>query len=215
MFKSHQTYPNRLKALLTATAGCCFALPSFGESPYTEPDNSYVSLTGDVVSAEADSFLLNYGEGIVTVEMDDWDSYGDAYAIMENDDVTVYGYVDDDFYETTTIEASSVFVENLNTYFYASGADEETTATVAAGFYDYDYEVTGTVTEVMGREFTLDTGNRQIRVDTLSLGYNPMDDNGFIKIEEGDRITVFGDLDLSLFDEREIAAESVVELLDS
>ena len=39
--------------------------------------------------------------------------------------MTVYGRVDDDLYETTTIEASSIYDQDLGTYFYASAADEE------------------------------------------------------------------------------------------
>lgn len=179
-------------------------------------------MSGTVTSSTPSSFVLDYGEGLVTVEMDDWDWYGDAYGILPEDEVTVYGYVDDDLYETTSIEASSVWVEDLNTYFYASGADEEGVGEVkyypyiSTVWYDYDYTVTGKVTSVNEtiREFTIDTGTREISVDTLRLGYNPLDDEGFLKIEEGDRVTVYGDLDLDAFDEREISAEALVKLQD-
>jgi hypothetical protein len=120
--------------------------------------------------------------------------------------------VDDDFFETTTIEASSVYVEDLDTYFYASGADEEEVMTTVTTFYDYDFEVTGKVTSVQGREFTIDTGDRTMSIDTVDMAYNPLDDQGYQQIEEGDRVTVFGDMDLSLFDEREISAETIVTL---
>ncbi len=42
-----------------------------------------------------------------------------------------------------------------------------------------------------------------------------MDDEGFQKIEEGDRVRVYGDLDTSLFDETEIAADVIVTLDDA
>jgi len=100
-------------------------------------DNSWISLSGTVVDAGARTFELDYGDGLVVVEMDDWDWYGEAFSIMEGDQVTVYGMVDDDLYETTSIEASSVYVKNLNTHFYASDADKEevpiTTASVREG----------------------------------------------------------------------------------
>lgn len=182
------------------------------ENPYMEPDGSYVSLSGTVTSATPDSFILDYGEGLVTVEMDDWDWYADGYGIMENDDVTVYGFVDDDFYETTTVEASSVFVEDVDTYFYASGADEESARMITSTYYDYDLVVTGTVTSTDGREFTIDTGDRMTTVDTWQLGYNPLDDEGYLKLDKGDRVTVYGDLDYDVFDGREISAEALVEL---
>lgn len=204
---------NRLKeSIFISLLLCSSAL--FGADPYEQPDGSYISLSGTVVAATPSQFSLDYGEGMVVVEMDDWDWYADGWGILEDDNVTVYGFVDDDFYETTTIEASSVYVEDLNTYFYASGADEESTAATVTAFYDYDFEVTGEVTATMGREFTLDTGTRSISIDTWQLGYNPLDDQGFLKIEEGDRVTVFGDLDKMLFDEREISAEAIIKLED-
>lgn len=198
-----------LTSILAVTA---LAATAFAQDPYTQPDGSYVSLSGTVTTATPDSFILDYGEGLVTVEMDDWDWYADGYGIMENDDVTVYGFVDDDFYETTSIEASSVFVEDIDTYFYASGADEESTSLQSSTFYDYDYVVTGTVTSTDGREFTINTGDRKTTVDTWQLGYNPLDDEGYLKLDKGDRVTVYGDLDYEVFDGREISAEALVEL---
>lgn len=208
-------------ALLSLIASLGLASTASAQNPYAKADDSFISLTGTVVTSDSDSFELDYGEGIVTVEMDDWDWYGDAYGIIADDDVTVYGYVDDDLYETTTIEASSVWVEDLNTYFYASGADEEGagegyyyTPYLYTTWYDYDYTVTGIVTSVTGREFTIDTGTRKVTVDTWQLGYNPLDDQGFLKIDKGDRVTAYGDLDLNVFDERELSAEALVKLQD-
>ena len=203
-----------MKTTLSLLPGLFIALGASAQDPYEEPDGSYISLSGTVTSSDADSFMLDYGEGMVFVEMDDWDWYGDAYGILPEDEVTVYGYVDDDLYETTSIEASSVYVEDLNTYYYASGADEESVNYISTTWYDYDYTVTGIVDSVSGREFTIDTGTRQMTVDTMQLGYNPLDDEGFLKIEKGDRVTVYGDLMLSVFDDREISAEALVKLED-
>lgn len=182
------------------------------ESPYVKPDGSYISLSGEVSSAGIDQFVLDYGDGKVLVEMDDWDWYAQSYQFLENDDVTVYGYVDDDFLETTSIEASSVYVEDLNTYFYANGMDEESFAWSGPYIYDYDLRYTGEITEIDGRELTLDTGSRKIVVDTINLGYNPVDDQGFLKVEEGDRIAVYGNLDYSFIDGRELSADALIKL---
>ena len=203
---------NTTKILLSIFSGVLLTAYASAEDPYEMADGSYISLSGTVTSSTLDSFILDYGEGLVTVEMDDWDWYGDAYGILPEDEVAVYGYVDDDFYETTSIEASSVYVKDLNTYYYASGADEESTAYVSTTWYDYDYTVTGIVDSVNGREFTVDTGTRQMTVDTWQLGFNPLDDEGFLKIEKGDRVTVYGDLDMNVFDDREISAETIVKL---
>ncbi|MDY6797575.1 MAG: hypothetical protein SVX28_02315 [Pseudomonadota bacterium] len=112
---------------------------------------------------------------------------------LPGDKVTVYGAFDDDTFEDTKIEASSVFVENLGTHFYASAADEESiekldvapVVPIVVG----DLTLTGTVTSVDGREFTIDSGAQQMTVDTTLMSYNPMDDEGFQSIAKGDLVT--------------------------
>lgn len=195
-------------------------VPVTAQTPYLAEDESWITLTGTVVSADTDSFLLDYGEGLITVEMDDWDWYGDAYAILSGDEVTVYGRVDDDLYETTSIEASSVYVDQMNTYFYASSADEEitegyyTVPVVSSVYVDADLQLVGKVSSVSGREFTLNTGNRKVQVDTSEMLYNPMDDKGFQRIQKGDRVQVSGDLDSDVFEKRELMAESIITLTE-
>jgi hypothetical protein len=197
---------------------CMFALalakPTNAQDPYLTPDGSWLSLNGTVVTADADSFELDYGEGIVTVEMDDWDWYGDAYGILPGDEVTVYGAVDDDLYETTSIEASSVYVKDLNTYFYASASDEEEfmTPVVSTVYVDADMQLTGEVTSVDGREFMIDTGDRKMQIDTSQMVYNPLDNKGYQKIDVGDRVQVSGDLDIDVFERNEIMAETIITL---
>ena len=57
-----------------------------------------------MTSPTADDFVLDYGSGTILVEMDDWDSYGDAYGLMDGDRVTVFGRIDDDFFEVAKVE---------------------------------------------------------------------------------------------------------------
>jgi hypothetical protein len=103
-----------------------------------------------VKNVTPDTFTLDYGKGVVTVEMDDGHRDADAYKLFEGDKVTVNGKIDDDLYETTKIEASSVYVEKLGTYFYASPVDEEDVFfyTVTTPVVVGDLTVRGTVTDV-------------------------------------------------------------------
>lgn len=184
-------------------------------SPYTKPDRSWITLTGNVVDSDYERFRLDYGEGLITVEMDDWDWYDEADHILPGDRVTVYGRIDADLYEKRTIEADSVYVYDRNTYYYANDADEE-------GFVYYSnfvaipdgtwMSVSGTVASIDGRELVLDTGVSKIQVDTINMPYNPLDEVGYQKIKKGDRISVWGRLDLDFFEKREIQADSIVTL---
>lgn len=191
--------------------------------PYAKADDSWISISGTVVTANEDSFTLDYGEGIIQVEMDDWDTYGDAYSLMDGDKVTVYGEVDDDLFERDTIEAGSVYVEDMNTYFYASSADEEGQEytryfwTIPSPMQLNMATIRGTVTSVdrEQREFTLDTGQQQISVDTGSIGYNPLDDLGYQQIDRGDRVSVTGGFDHDFVEGRLFEAETVVTLSDN
>ncbi|MDX1682046.1 MAG: hypothetical protein R3336_02895 [Phycisphaeraceae bacterium] len=188
-------------------------------NPYAQPDESWISLSGTAVEADDDSFELDYGEGTVLVEMDDWDWYGDNYAVIEGDEVTVYGKVDDSLYELTSIEADQVYVKSLGTYFFApEPADEEgdvpvTYSEVLVTPVDLgDVAISGTVTSVDGREFTIDTGDSQLTVDTIEMPYNPMDDKGFQRIDTGDRVSVLGEIEHGFFQKRELHADSIVTL---
>ena len=142
--KRKETY-----TVLGLIAALGLAGPATAQNPYAQPDDTFLSLSGTVVSTTPSSFTLDYGEGLVTVEMDDWDWYGDAYGILPDDNVTVYGYVDDDLFETTTIEASSVWADDIDTYFYASGADKEGSPIIQTVWYDYDYTVTRLIRPLM------------------------------------------------------------------
>lgn len=186
------------------------------QNPYNMPDESWLSLSGTVVGAGEESFRLDYGDGIVTVEMDDWDSYGDAYMIKDGDRVTVYGKVDDDMFEVTSIEAGSVYVENLSTFFHASAMDEETMARVSitAPLKLGEVSYIGMVTSVQPDigKFTIGKGDEAMTIDILPLPYNPLDNEGYQQIEEGDLVSVSGYIDKRFFGAQELNAKSVMTL---
>lgn len=180
--------------------------------PYAKPDNSFITINGTVKSAGPDSFMLDYGEGLVTVEMDDWDWYPDGYKVLGGDNVTVYGRVDDDMFEITTIEASSVYVKGLNSFFFANDADEEDVAYVSFVPTTTTASIQGDVTSIVGREFTVSTGTGVVTVDTATMPYNPLDNEGYQRVKVGDRVSVVGGLTPGFFSAREIEADAVMTL---
>ena len=203
----------RTKTLLSiATLVLFVAVPAMAEDPYMEPDDSWISLSGTVKAVTADAFTLDYGKGMITVEMDDGDRDADGYKLIEGDKVTVNGIIDDGLFETRTIEASSVYVEKLDTYFYASAADEEGDVFVTywSPVVVSRTVVQGTVTEVNDEEFVLNTGARAITVEVEEMPYNPLDDEGYQKVDVGDRVSVTGTMDYDLFEGRELVADSLV-----
>ncbi len=148
--------------------------------------------------------------------MDEFETYGDAYGVAEGDRVVVFGQIDDDLYERRTIEAGSVFVESLNTQFYASAADE-----AKIGFMTITVPIVTNMTTIKGtvvdidetvEEFTVETANREIVVDADKLPYDPFDDEGFHQLYLGNRVSVTGTMGADFFEGERLQAKSIVSL---
>lgn len=200
--------------ILTFASFTLFALPAVAVNPYAMEDDSWISINGEVTSVTADAFELDYGDGQITVEMDDGDRDADGYKLMMRDEVRVSGMIDDDFYDLTTIEASSVYVKNIDTYFYASAMDEEDIGYSIISPSVTDTVVQGTITsvDVNGEQFTLDSGLQELTVEVDELTYNPLDDEGFQQLDVGDRVSVQGSIDHDLFEGRVFEANYVTSL---
>jgi len=96
-----------LVLLLAATA--------MAKDPKVQPDDAWISISGEVQSVTADTFMLDYGAGDLIVEMDDGDRDADAYQLLPGDKVTVTGRIDDDFLYIELL--ASQFLLFLQTYF--------------------------------------------------------------------------------------------------
>lgn len=202
--------------LAGAIAAACFSVSAQAQDPAEKPDDTWISLTGVVTSTTADSFKLDYGKGMIMVEMDDWDTFGDAWPLMDGDEVTVYGEVDQNLFAKTTIEAGSVYVDDLNTFFYASAADEEEygqwVIDIDAVPGDLTYIGTVETVDPLTDTFTIDTGAMELSVDTSALLYDPLDDEGFQQIDVGDRVSVDAVVDADFIGDQDLLAKSIVTL---
>ena len=204
-----------ISTMLTATLATGVSAQQDDVNPYMQEDDTWVSINGTVQNVTRDSFELDYGEGAVIVEMDDGDRDADAYKLLAGDRVTVNGMIDDDFLETTSIEASSIYVEKLDTYFYASSLDEEDHVVwYSSPVLPGQVTIQGTVTAVNDEEFTVNSAARSIDVNTDELAYNPLDEEGYQKIDTGDQVRVTGRMDEELFDNDELNAHNVITLVE-
>ncbi|RUO63124.1 hypothetical protein [Pseudidiomarina insulisalsae] len=182
------------------------------------PDETWVSMSGEVASTTPTSFILDYGKGLITVEIGSWRWFQlEGHALLPGDDVTVYGEIDDDFAERATLDATSVYVDSLDSYFYAGTIDEASDEIKA----DFDVlamdtlspvDVNGTVTEVREaeREFVIDSGMQAVTVDTSDMSANLLDDEGFQQIEVGDYVSVAGEWSSEIVGSLEIKADRIV-----
>lgn len=207
------------KALITPLGFLLLSTPALAQDPlYMEPDDTFITLSGTVESVDPDRFELDYGQGSITVEMDDGDRDADSYDMLEGDNVSVSGYIDTDFYDETTLDASSVYVEDIDTYFFAADVDEQDRS------YTLDYEtpmdfastnLQGVVSEVGTDDFTINTGDLSITIEMDAMSHDPLDDEGYQQIEEGDIVSVRGHVDIDLFENHTFEADSVTTLIES
>lgn len=183
------------------------------EEPGNLDEGEWVSLTGYVASVDETSFHLEYPGGNIEVEFEDIPGDPNEDRLFIGQEVTAYGYIDDDFLEGHVLEAQGFFVNDWDTYYgvYYTGWP-------SYAAYDWGDELStvisleGEVTSIDGREFTLDVNGVEFSVDTMSLVYNPLDDVGYPRVDEGDRVSVSGVVEQSLFDETELSATSIVTL---
>lgn len=204
----------RISSILAAGSLLVAAPSALAEDPATVPDDNWLSVSGKVMKVTPDTFELDHANGIVTVEFDDWDNDADAYKLVEGDEVTVTGKIDHDLFETRKIEASTVYVDSINTYFYASAADEEDAfISVITPVDGAHATLQGTVTSIpKADEFIINVGTIGLRVETDEMAYNPLDDEGYQKIEVGDRVSVSGEFDNDFFEGYELVADSIITL---
>lgn len=208
----HSLGASALAMTLAASGGAWAGDPN----PYQRADDSWITISGSVESVQADRFTLDYGDGAIIVEMDDGDRDADAYKLLAGDKVTVTGRIDSDFFELTTIEAGSVYVENLGTTFFASSMDEESWSLAESSLLQpippSRTVVSGSVWKVNEDDFLINTGDELLRVDVSGMPYDPLDDEGYLKIDAGDRVKVFGTIDVNLFEGHELDADTIIEL---
>lgn len=190
--------------------------PASGQDPHLQPNDSWITVSGTVETVERDWFMLRYDDdpfNTIIVEMDDGDRDADGYQLISGDPVTVTGVIDDDLFETRSIEASSVYVENIDTHFFASAVDEESLPLRPAYPVPMgEVMISGRVSDVRSDEFVLDTGFKDVTVEVERMSYDPLDDIGYQKLETGDLVRVRGKLNYDFLEGREIYASSVTTL---
>lgn len=203
--------------LIASTIAAVFSVSSQAQNFEQKPDDTWISVSGEVATTTSDSFTLDYGKGYITVEMDDWDWYAnEGSALLSGDNVTVYGEIDDDFAENAKIEASSVYVESLDSYFYASASDEESgEVNVSLDVIAMDtlspVDINGTVTSVddSADEFTIDNGIQKVTVDVSQMPTNLLDNVGFQQIEKGEYVSVSGEFTSDITGDIQLTADRV------
>ena len=192
----------------------CLLLSAYTFS--TEENGEWTRTSGVVAEAYPDYFILDSG---LKVEMDDWDEKNEGLKILDDDYVIVYGRIDNDLLEKRTIEASSVYVRSVDTYYYASSDDEEPEPIFEGFVYENDeipngvnVVFKGTIQNINKNKLILNTGFRKVKIDISHMAENPLEVSSKLNIEEGDHIEVYGEIDDHLYKRDELQAKWIISL---
>lgn len=213
-------------AISTANIPAAHAAPattnqSGASSAATAQDDSYVTISGTVGSLiDDDEFYLNYGSGRVKVDTNDkWanmfkaDANNAGRVLKEGDRIVVSGRVDNNWFANREIDATSIRHQSGGQVFaYDLDPNMTNLAGVDPGtLLDQQGRVvlTGTITRAINNDrYQMRYGTGQ-QANTIEVDTTGVDDNTISNLKVGDRITVIGKVDDTLFNRREINADNV------
>ncbi|HEX5419983.1 MAG TPA: OB-fold nucleic acid binding domain-containing protein [Gammaproteobacteria bacterium] len=186
--------------------------------PYARQNGTWITLTGKVTSVRRKTFGLQYGGGMIQVQMKAAQRSADDEKLMRGDDVIVTGLVNDNFIRKKTINPSSVYVRRLHAYFYGNPLAQPGGLQVDMPPQNSEQIILrGTVTAVAKGQFTLNTGLNAIKVAVDMLGYRlqagRLEGQGQQPISVGDVVAAAGMLDHRFFGGRTLEADSVKMIL--
>jgi len=182
-------------------------------SPWDKDDGEWITIAGKITKAGVSNFTLDYGKGAVVVEMDDYDRKLEGFHLKADDKVIVTGRVDADADQKRSIEAASVYVENINKSFFASADDEEEVITKLqkASANGTGVALTGKVIFIAGKLMSIDNGYQVFEVKTALLTEDAFDNEGLLQLKVGDKVTAYGAITNGFVDGRMLVASQVIK----
>ncbi|GAB5413709.1 MAG: hypothetical protein Cons2KO_13120 [Congregibacter sp.] len=185
--------------------------------PHEKADDTQITMSGTMTEIDGDEFVLNYGDGTITIELEDWKRDAEDLGFTDGAEVTVFGEIDNDLFTASTIEAEAIYFKPTSSYYYAKeDADQQTFMAFVWSEPDTyelsDMTLRGRVvsTEADDGKFTIAVGNGdEVTVSTASLDYNPLQVENGNPVDMGDYVRVGGRLDYEFFDGKVLKAESV------
>lgn len=194
--------------------------PALSQDATNIYNGDWIALGGKVDAILATSFMLDYGDNDITVELDQFNWEVDK-SLLQGEQVTVIGRMDSGLGDSRSVEAATVYVPRLQEFIYADPEDEEGDPSLTRGFMPGIFSIpeegdwvsfAGSVTEEVGDMITVQTGVSLLNVDTSPDAVSILPRS----VEVGDRVLVSGEMDAAdLFELREVQASSITKLSDA
>lgn len=197
---------------LIGVLGAMTALPAAAQNPFNQPDDTWITIRGQVASVLRNAITLDYGHGAIAVDINDSNGEAEAYGLLPGDKVTVFGLIDKDSFAGTTIQAASIYVDKTGKNIYATVTDQDDLyryGGISSPTDPSEIILRGYVSRLDGHEFTLNSGPRAIKIETGHMSHDPLAEKGHPEIKVGDIVRIRGHLDRNFFKGLKFAAESI------
>jgi len=180
-------------------------------------DSSWATFSGSITDTEQNFFTLDYGNGEITVSLNELDN-NKAYSFKEGHTVTVTGQIDKTFFDNAILNASTVYIDVLNTTLFSNSMDANDriafTNSRYAELQDDVVTLIGWVeqTDELMDSITLDIGEQTVEVNLDSLSFDPFAEGGLIQLDKGDRVKVTTSIDEAVLSDYRFEAKSLIVL---
>jgi RNase P/RNase MRP subunit p29 len=167
------------------------------EARHVHQHHDLVTVSGRVIDATPDAFVMERDGERIQVRMNGWDWYRNDHRELVGSTVTVQGRVDDDWRQGRALTAEAVYANDRGRVYYSPDSPlvddmtvaRELIATPAASSF-----ITGRVIEAGPDRLRIDSGNAVVDVSTRTLDRDPTRGEGPFTLRVGDRVVVAGHL---------------------
>jgi uncharacterized protein YdeI (BOF family) len=158
----------------------------------TAATGSWIAVKGTIKAVGAHSFILGHEGGTIPVAFNSQALRDQGFA--KDQQVTVYGRVDEDLLQRTVLKARTVVVQGADAATFTVVGEEDAARVIAPSSVG-GMVVHGVVSAIHGRNLHLDRAEGGLIVDTSKLNYDPTKAEGHRKVEVGDMVTAAGIVD--------------------
>lgn len=209
---------------LVAAVALAISTSSMAETmnPHDKDDDAQVTMSGTMTKIDGDEFVLNYRDGSITIELEDWERDAEDLNFKNGAEVTVFGEIDNDLFTDSTIEAEAIYIKSTGSYYYASDSEDAESYRNFLWSDSENYELSdmtlrGRVvsTDVDNGEFTIAVGEgEKVTVSIAALDHDVLKGEKRDPVDAGDWVRVAGRLDYEFFDGKLLRAKSVTTIFE-
>ncbi|MDX1680293.1 MAG: hypothetical protein R3242_06145 [Akkermansiaceae bacterium] len=203
-----------LRTVVAPVAALCLLLSgSHLHADEHDPKPSWIFAGGEVVDVGAKSFTVETLEGKLHVHLKSWNWFLRDRRELDGKQVHVVGQVRIQDGNKAILTPMGITLNEWNTHHHVAGFDQASMVHASRPQNETQLLLCGTVTKADGGMIAINTGNRNIRVNTRGIVEDIVDDEGYQKVDVGSRVLVSARLERSFFEEGAVDAERVITLL--